>query len=144
MPYRRLALVVPVLVLTIAGLSGCGESGDGSGGGGLSLVDKAKTVQTCVDVAGSANSAAAVGTQVAQGSITQAEAAAQLQPIAAEVASLSEQNASLPISKSLQELSDKIMGLEKVSASDPSEAQTAVESLSSAAKKVLDDCTEIG
>src|SRR5680860_1149399 len=74
------ACVVPILILSVAGLTGCSTSGDAAGGG-LSLVDKAKTAKVCVDVAGSAQGAADVGTKVAQGTITQAEAAAQLEPI---------------------------------------------------------------
>ena len=141
---RGPALVVPVLVLTIAGLSGCTKAEDGAGGGGLSLVDKAKTVQICVDVAGSVKSAAAVGAKVAQGSITQADAAAQLQPIATRVTSLAGQNPSLPIGKGLQQLSDSIIGLQKVSSSTPSDAQTAAASLASATQSVLADCADIG
>src|SRR5680860_1054076 len=86
------ACVVPILILSVAGLTGCSTSGDAAGGG-LSLVDKAKTAKVCVDVAGSAQGAADVGTKVAQGTITQAEAAAQLEPIAAEVAFCSARDA---------------------------------------------------
>ena len=141
---RGRALVVPVLALAITGVSGCSKAGDVAGGGGLSLVDKAKTVQICVDVAGSLTSAAAVGAKVAQGSITQADAAAQLQPIAASVTTLAGQNASLPIGKGLQQLSDSIIGLQKVSSSAPSDVQAAAASLASATKGVLASCADIG
>ena len=141
---RGRALVVPVLVLTITGVSGCSKAGDVAGGGGLSLVDKAKTVQICVDVAGSLKSAAAVGAKVAQGSITQADAAAQLQPIAASVTTLAGQTASLPIGKGLQQLSDSIIGLQKVSSSAPSDVQAATASLASATQSVLASCADIG
>jgi len=137
------AFVVPVLILSVAGLTGCSTSGDAAGGG-LSLVDKAKTAKVCVDVVGSAQGAADVGTKVAQGSMTQAEAAAQLEPIAAEVASLAEQNAALPIGKNLQKLSDSVGSLQKVSPDAPTNFQSAAESLGSQANLVVADCAAIG
>ena len=137
------AFVVPVLILSVAGLTGWSTSGDAAGGG-LSLVDKAKTAKVCVDVVGSAQGAADVGTKVAQGSMTQAEAAAQLEPIAAEVASLAEQNAALPIGKNLQKLSDSVGSLQKVSPDAPTNFQSAAESLGSQANLVVADCAAIG
>ncbi|MHB8274935.1 MAG: hypothetical protein ACYDC9_09240 [Dermatophilaceae bacterium] len=140
---RRRALVAPVLVLSVVGLAGCGTSGDAAGGG-LSLVDKAKTAQICVKVASSVQSAADVGAKVAQGAITQTEAAAQLEPIATEVASLAEQNAALPIAKNLQKLSEHIVALQKVSPDAPTVFRAAAESLASQAKVVVADCAAIG
>lgn len=137
------AFVVPVLILSFAGLTGCDSSGDAAGGG-LSLVDKAKTVKVCVDVAGSAQSAADVGAKVAQGTITQAEAAAQLEPIATEVASLAEQNAGLPIGKNLQKLSDSVGSLQKVSPDAATDFQAAAQSLGSQANRVVADCAAVG
>src|SRR5680860_929758 len=92
----------------------------------------------------SAQGAADVGTKVAQGTITQAEAAAQLEPIAAEVASLAEQNAGLPIGKNLQKLSDSVGSLQKVGADAPTDIQAAAESLGSQANLVVADCAAIG
>ena len=137
------ALVVPTLILGAAGLTGCSTSGD-AGGGGLSLVDKAKTAKVCVDVAGSAKGAADVGAKVAQGTITQAEAAAQLEPIATEMASLAEQNAGLPIGKNLQKLSDSVASLQKVSPDAATDFQVAAQSLGSQANIVVADCAAIG
>lgn len=131
-----------MLVLSVLGLSGCSTSGDS--GGGLSLADKARTVQTCVDVAGSVKSATDVGAKVAQGAMTQTEAAAQLEPIAAEVASLAEKNAALPIGKNLAKLSDSVAALQKVSPDSPTDFQAAAESLAAQAKTVLADCTDVG
>lgn len=136
------AFVVPALILSVAGLTGCSRS-EGAGGG-LSLVDKAKTAKVCVDVAGSAQGAADVGTKVTQGTITQAEAAAQLEPIATEVASLAEQNAALPIGKNLQKLSDSVGSLQKVSPGAATDFQAAAESLGSQANIVVADCAAIG
>ena len=102
------------------------------------------SVKVCVDVAGSAQGAADVGTKVAQGTITQAEAAAQLEPIAAEVASLAEQNAALPIGKNLQKLSDSVGSLQKVSPDAPTNFQSAAESLGSQANLVVANCAAIG
>jgi len=143
---RAHALVLPLLVLGAVSLAGCGSSEEGGAGGdgGLSFVDKAKTVQVCVDVAGSVQSAAAVGTQVASGALTQEEAATQLEPISTEVTKLAQENESLPIGTSLKELSEGIAGLEKVSSSAPAEIQAATESMSTVAKKVLDDCSAVG
>jgi hypothetical protein len=136
--YSR-ALVVPVLFLSVVGLGGCSKSGDAAG-----LVDKAKTAKVCVDVASSVQSAADVGAKVAQGTITQAEASAQLRPIATEVASLAEKNAALPIGKNLRKLSDSVVALQKVSPDAPTDFQTAAESLASQTKIVVADCAAIG
>jgi len=136
------AFVVPALILSAAVLTGCSTSG-GAAGGGLSLVDKAKTAKVCVDV-GSAQGAADVGAKVAQGTITQAEAAAQLEPMATEVASLAEQNAALPIGKNLQKLSDRVGSLQKVSPDVATDFQAAAESLGSQANLVVADCAAIG
>ena len=76
--------------------------------------------------------------------MTQAEAAAQLEPIAAEVASLAEQNAALPIGKNLQKLSDSVGSLQKVSTDAPTNFQSAAESLGSQANLVVADCAAIG
>ena len=135
--------VVPVLILSVAALTGCSTSGDAAGGG-LSLVNKAKSAKVCVDVAGSAQGAADVGTKVAQGTMTQAEAAAQLEPIATEVASLAEKNAALPIGKNLRKLSDSVVALQKVSPDAPTDFQAAAESLASQTKIVVADCAAIG
>lgn len=137
------AFVVPALILSVAGLTGCGTSGDAAGGG-LSLVEKAKTAKVCIDVAGSAQSAADVGAKVAQGVITQEEAAAQLEPIATEMASLAEQNAALPIGQNLQKLSDSVGSLQKVSPGAATDFQAAAESLGSQANIVVADCAAIG
>lgn len=98
----------------------------------------------CVDVAGSVQSAADVGAKVSQGSITQAEAAAQLEPIAAEVTTLAKDNAALPIGTNLQKLSDSIDALKNVSPNTPTDFQKAAEVLASQTKVVLADCTNIG
>ena len=144
MPKRRIgpALAVTTLILSVAGLTGCGTSGDAAGGGS-SVVDKAKTAKVCVDVASSAQGAADVGMKVARGTITQAEAAAQLEPIAAEVAALAKDNAVLPLGKNLQQLSDNIASLQKVSPDAPTDFKAAAESLAAQSRTVLDDCTAI-
>ena len=136
------AFVLPVLFLSVVGVSGCSGSGDAAGGG-LSVADRARTAKTCVDVAGSVQKATDVGAKVAQGAITQTEAAAQLEPIAAEVASLAKENAELPVGKNLQKLSDDIAALQKVSPDASTDFKTAAESLAAQSKTVLDDCTAI-
>ncbi len=138
---RRRVLVLCVLVVSVAALTGCGKSGDG---GGLSLVDKAKTASVCLGVSGSVKSATDIGTKVAQGSITQADAAAQLEPIAADVEALAKKNAALPIGANLQKLSESITALQKVSPDAATDFQAAAQSLAAQAKTVVDDCAAIG
>jgi len=99
---------------------------------------------SCVDVAGSVQSAAEVGAKVAQGSITQTDAAAQLEPIATKVTSLAKENAALPIGKNLQKLSDSIVALQKVSPNTPTDFQAAAETLAAQTKIVVADCAAIG
>jgi len=140
---RRLVPVVPVLVLSVIGLAGCSGSG-GDGDGGLSLADKAKTVQLCVDVATSAKSAADIGTKVANGAITQAEAVTALEPIASHVTTLADENAALPIGKNLKKLSDSMKALQKVDPNTPTGFQKAADTLAAESKAVLADCTAIG
>jgi hypothetical protein len=132
-----------VLVTGVVGLAGCGGSED-SAGGGLSLADKAKTVKVCVDVAGSLQSAADVGGQIAHGSITQAEAATQLEPIAAKVTVLANDNAALPIGENLQKLSEDITALQKATPNTPTDLQAAAEALATRTKLVLADCKNVG
>jgi hypothetical protein len=139
---RGVALAVPLLVLSVAGLTGCGGSGDAPGGGS-SLVDKAKTAQICVEVAGSVPTAGDVAAKVAQGSITPAEAEAELQPIATRMKALSDENPSLPIGQNLKQLSDDIVVLQKAGSAAPADAQAAAQSLSATAKSVLADCAGI-
>lgn len=139
----RLVLGVLVLVLAVVGLTGCSGSGE-EPDGGLSLADKARTVSLCLDVAASAQSAADVGARVAQGAITQAQAAAELEPIATRVSSLAAQNAALPIGKNLQKLSDRMVALQKVDPSTPTDFQAAADALASESRAVLDDCTAVG
>ncbi len=136
------ALAVLVLVLSVAGLTACSGSGDAAGG--LSLADKARTAKVCLDVAGAVKSASDVGAKVAQGVITQAEAAAQLEPIATRMTSLAEQNAALPIGKNLKNLSESVVALQKVSPDAPTSFQSAAESLASQAKIVVADCADLG
>ncbi|GEM_PF-1653700 len=138
---RSRVLVVSVLIVSVFVLTGCSKSGDG---GGLSLVDKAKTASVCLDVAGSVKSATDVGTKVAQGSIAQADAAAQLQPIAADVETLAKKNAAVPIGAHLQKLAESITALQKVSPDAATDFQTAAQSLAAQAKVVVNDCAAIG
>lgn len=128
----------------VVGLSGCSTSGDAADGDGLSLAEKANTAKVCVDVASAVKSASDVGAKVAQGATTQADAAVQLEPIAARVESLAEQNAALPIGKNLQQLSDSVAALQKVSPDAPTDFQAAAESLASQTKIVVADCADLG
>ena len=131
-----------MLIVSVVALTGCSTSGD-AGGGGLSLVDKAKTASVCLDVTGSVKRATDVGTKVAQGSITQADAA-ELQPIAADVETLAKKNAALPIGANLQKLSESITALQKVSPDAATDFEAAAQSLAAQAKTVVDDCAAIG
>ena len=144
MPRCRGRVLISTLILAVAGLSGCNGSGNGTGTSGPSLVDKAKTIQVCVDVAGSIKGAATVGANLSQGAITQSAAMAQLQPIANQVTTLAGQNSSLPISKTLAQLSDSITAVEKVNPTAPADIQAAANSLATATKGVLTDCASVG
>jgi hypothetical protein len=139
--HRSRVLVVFVLIVSVVALTGCSKSGDG---GGLSLVDKAKTASACLEVTGSVKSAVDVGTKVADGSLTQAEAVAQLEPIATGVETLAKKNAALPIGANLQKLSESITALQKVSPNAATDFQTAAQSLAAQAKVVVNDCAAIG
>ena len=138
---RGRVLAVSVLIVSVVSLTGCSTSGDG---GGLSLVDKAKTASVCLEVTGSVKSAAEVGTNVARGSLTQADAVAQLEPIAADVETLAKKNAALPIGANLQKLSESVTALQKVSPDATTDFRAAAQSLAAQAKAVVDDCTAIG
>lgn len=143
MPIRQHSrvLVVSALIASVVSLTGCSRSGDGSG---LSLVDKAKTASVCLEVTGSVKSAAEVGANVARGAITQADAAAQLGPIAAEVETLAKKNAALPIGANLQKLSASVTALQKVSPDAATGFQAAAQSLAAQARTIVDDCAAIG
>ena len=139
--HRSRVLVVSVLIVSVAVLTGCSTSGDG---GGLSLAGKAKTASVCLGVTGAVKSATDVGTKVANGSITQGDAAGQLTPIAADVEALAKKNAALPIGANLQKLSASITALAKVSPDAATDFQSAAQSLAARAKTVVDDCAAIG
>jgi len=141
--HRSPVLVVSVLIVSVAALTGCSTSGDG-GGGGLSLADKAKTASVCLGVTGAVKSATDVGTKVANGSITQGDAAGQLAPIAADVEALAKKNAALPIGANLQKLSASITALQKVGPDAATDFQAAAQALAAQAKTVVDDCAAIG
>ena len=138
---RSRVLVVSVLIVSVAALTGCNTSGDG---GGLSLADKAKTASVCLGVTGAVKSATDVGTKVANGSITQGDAAGQLAPIAADVEALAKKNAALPIGANLQKLSASITALQKVGPDAATDFQAAAQALAAQAKTVVDDCAAIG
>ncbi len=139
--HRSRVLVVSVLIASIVALTGCSKSGDG---GGLSLVDKAKTASVCLEVTGSVKSAVDVATKVAHGSITRGDAPGQLAPIAADVETLAKKNAALPIGANLQKLSESITALQKVSPDAATDFQAAAQSLAAQARTVVDDCAAIG
>ncbi len=109
----------------------------------LSLTQRVSTVQVCVGAGGAVRSAALVGVKVAQQSLTPAQAAPQLQPIAAQAGTLAKQNASLPIGRGMQQLSDAITALEKASPADASGVQSGAQALLSATKTVLADCAAV-
>jgi len=94
----RTASFVPAVLaaLLVAGCGSSGGSGSGSGSG-LSVQQRLQTGQVCVDVAGSVSTAAQVGLKLANGSITQADATTQLQPVTKHVSDLASQNAALPM-----------------------------------------------
>ena len=72
------------------------------------MQQRRRTGQVCLDVVGSVTSAAQVGLKLANGSLSQSEAAAQLAPAEKHVADLAGQNASLALAAALRELRESI------------------------------------
>ncbi len=139
----RAASFVPAV---LAGLlvAGCGGSGgSGSSGSGLSVQQRLQTGQVCVDVAGSVSTAAQVGLKLGSGSITQAAATTQLQPVTKHVSDLASQNAALPIGPSLKQLSEAVATVEAVSPSNVADVQAAGSQLTTATKDLLSSCAAI-
>ncbi len=140
----RTASFVPA-VLAVLLVAGCGSSGSsgGSGGSGLSVQQRLQTGQVCVDVAGSVSTAAQVGLKLANGSITQADATTQLQPVTKHVSDLASQNAALPIGTSLKQLSDSIGKVEAISPTNVADVKAAGSQLTTTTKDLLASCAAI-
>jgi hypothetical protein len=140
----RTASFVPA-VLAVLLVAGCGSSGSsgGSGGSGLSVQQRLQTGQVCVDVAGSVSTAAQVGLKLANGSITQADATTQLQPVTKHVSDLASQNAALPIGPSLKQLSDSIGKVEAISPTNVADVKAAGSQLTTTTKDLLASCAAI-
>jgi len=138
----RTASFVPAV---LAGLlvAGCGSSGGNSSGSGLSVQQRLQTGQVCVDVAGSVSTAAQVGLKLGNGSITQAAATTQLQPVTKHVSDLASQNAALPIGPSLKQLSEAIAKVEAISPSNVADVKAAGSQLTTATKDLLSSCAAI-
>jgi len=143
----RTASFVPAVLAALL-VAGCGSSGNSSGsvsgsGSGLSVQQRLQTGQVCVDVAGSVSTAAQVGLKLANGSITQANATTQLQPVTKHVSDLASQNAALPIGTSLKQLSDSIAKVEAISPTNVADVKAAGSQLTSATKDLLASCAAI-
>jgi len=143
----RTASFVPAVLAALL-VAGCGSSGGGSGSGsgsgsGLSVQQRLQTGQVCVDVAGSVSTAAQVGLKLANGSITQAAATTQLQPVTKHVSDLASQNAALPIGTSLKQLADSIGKVEAISPTNVADVKAAGSQLTTATKNLLASCAAI-
>jgi hypothetical protein len=145
----RTASFVPA-VLAVLLVAGCGSSGSSSGSGssgssgsGLSVQQRLQTGQVCADVAGSVSTAAQVGLKLANGSITQAAATTQLQPVTKHVSDLASQNAALPIGTSLKQLSDSIGKVEAISPTNVADVKAAGSQLTTTTKDLLASCAAI-
>ena len=144
----RPASFVPAVLAALL-VAGCGSSG-GSGssnssgsGSGLSVQQRLQTGQVCVDVGGSVSTAAQVGLKLANGSITQADATTQLQPVTKHVSDLASQNAALPIATSLKQLSESIGKVEAISPTNVADVKAAGSQLTTATKDLLASCAAI-
>ena len=144
----RPASFVPAVLAALL-VAGCGSSG-GSGssnssgsGSGLSVQQRLQTGQVCVDVAGSVSTAAQVGLKLANGSITQADATTQLQPVTKHVSDLASQNPALPIATSLKQLSDSVGKVEAISPTNVADVKAAGSQLTTATKDLLASCAAI-
>jgi len=131
-------LVVPVLIVSVAALAGCGKTGDG--GRELSTGQRAKTAKICADVASSVKGASVAAAKVADGSMTQNQAEKQLRSTATHVVSLSAQNPSLPITPILQNLGRAIYGLGQANAKTAAEIHQAAGQLVSATQNLMLEC----
>jgi len=140
----RTASFVPAVLaaLLVAGCGGSGGSGSGSGSG-LSVQQRLQTGQVCVDVAGSVSTAAQVGLKLANGSITQADATTQLQPVTKHVSDLASQNGALPIGTSLKQLADSIGKVEAISPTNVADVKAAGSQLTTTTKDLLASCAAI-
>ena len=136
-------LRTPVASLGPAVLVGLMVAGCGGSSSGLSVQQRVQTGQVCVDVAGSVSTAAQVGLKLANGSITQADATAQLQPVTTRVRDLATQNAALPIGTSLQQLSDSIGKVQAASPGNVADVKAAGSQLTTATKDLLSSCAAI-
>jgi len=124
-------------------LGGLVIAGCGGGSSGLSGQQRLQTGQVCVDVAGSVSTAAQVGLKLANGSMTQADATARLQPIAKHVSDLATQNASLPVGTSLKQLADSISKVQTISPSKLADVQAGGTQLTTATKDLLTSCAAV-
>ncbi len=136
----RTASFVPAVLAALL-VAGCGSSG--GSGSGLSVQQRLQTGQVCVDVAGSVSTAAQVGLKLANGSITQAGATTQLQPVTKHVSDLASQNAALPIGTNLKQLSDSIGKVEAISPTNVADVKAAGSQLTTATKDLLASCAAI-
>ncbi len=134
---RRTGLLIGFAPASLLG--GCG----GSGGSGLSASQRVQTGTVCVDVAGAVSTAAQVGLKLANGSLSQAAATAQLAPIQKHVSDLAAQNSALPAAASLTALAASITKIEGVSPSAAADLQTAGTQITTATKDLLSACAAV-
>ena len=136
---RRPVVLVSLTAVLAASLAACSQSGSGG-----SVADRANTVAVCAQVAADVKDATVVAEKVASGQTSHADAATQLQPIAAKVRDLASKNSGLPVGHALTTLSDSITSLQKLSPSDAAGAQAAVSKIGTDLKAVLSTCTAAG
>lgn len=134
----RPSLTIVSLLVGPLVLAGCG-----GGSSGLTGQQRLQTGQVCVDVAGSVSTAAQVGLKLANGSITQADATARLQPIEKHVSDLATQNTSLPVGASLKQLADSISKIQTVSPSNAADVRAGGTQLTTASKDLLTSCAAV-
>ncbi|GAC1444718.1 MAG: hypothetical protein NVSMB55_22020 [Mycobacteriales bacterium] len=102
-----------------------------------------QTGQVCADVAGSVSTAAQVGLRLANGSMSQSAAGAQLAPVEKHIADLASQNSSLPIATALKELTDSIAKVRAASPTSPNDVQAAGAQVTTATKDLLSACAAV-
>lgn len=115
----------------------------GTSAGGLSVQQRFQTGQVCLDVAGSVTSAAQVGLKLANGSLSQPEAATQLAPVEKHIADLAAQNASLPLAATLKELTDSIAKVRSANPASAADVQAAGSQVTTATKNLLSGCAAV-
>lgn len=124
---------VTVGVLVVLTLAACGHSG-------LSVQQRADTIQVCASAAGQLRSAEALGVQLADRNISLGQAQHDLAPIAARLSALGAAHSGLPVGAGLQALALAVSNTSTLAPSDASADIRSGQGIRTAAQNVLVQC----